>query len=194
MSVTIHNGDALAVLRTMDADSVQCCVTSPPYFGLRDYGHAGQIGLEPTPAEYVAKLVEVFEEVRRVLKEDGTLWLNLGDSYANDTKWGGQTSGKRAASLHGKTPLIRAKRSLGLKSKDLIGIPWRVAFALQAAGWYALCVEWIERGDRPEPDAHAQARTIAELRECIEAVATGERVSCPKCNGAMPCMCEHRTN
>jgi len=96
-------------MRGLPDQSVHTCVTSPPYFGLRDYGHDGQIGLEPTPGVFVAKLVEVFREVRRVLRDDGTLWLNLGDSYA---------------------------RQEGLKPKDLIGIPWRVAFALQADGWY----------------------------------------------------------
>ena len=130
---------------------VQCVVTSPPYFALRDYGHPGQIGLEATPDEYVAALVDVFTDVRRVLTDDGTLWLNLGDSYANGTKWGGQTGGKHAASLHGKTPLVRAKRSLGLKSKDLIGIPWRVAFALQADGWYLRSdIIWSKPNPMPE--------------------------------------------
>src|SRR5689334_3949366 len=89
-------GDCLAMLRTLPSGSVQCCVTSPPYWGLRDYGMAGQLGLERTPEEYVAKMVEVFAEVHRVLREDGTLWLNLGDSYANDGKFGGETSGKQA--------------------------------------------------------------------------------------------------
>ena len=132
----IHVGDCREAMRLMPSESVQCCVTSPPYFGLRDYGNAGQIGLEPTPAEYVAQMVEVFREVRRVLRDDGTLWLNLGDSYANDTKWGGSTSGKHAQALQGNSGIGRNHTTTGLKSKDLIGIPWRVAFALQADGWY----------------------------------------------------------
>jgi DNA modification methylase len=133
----IFEGDCRTSLEFSVPDkSVQCCVTSPPYFGLRDYGHAGQIGLEPTPAEYVAQMVEVFREVRRVLRDDGTLWLNLGDSYANDTKWGGSSSGKHVQALHGNTGIGRSRHTTGLKSKDLIGIPWRVAFALQADGWY----------------------------------------------------------
>jgi len=136
MSIRIIQGDCRDVLKTLPEASVHCCVTSPPYFGLRDYGHAGQIGLEQTPAEYVEQMVQVFREVRRVLADDGTLWLNLGDSYANDGKWGGSTSGKHVDALHGDTGAGRGKRTTGLKAKDLIGIPWRVAFSLQADGWY----------------------------------------------------------
>lgn len=130
---------------------VQCVVTSPPYWGLRDYGVADQIGLEATPDAYVLSLREVFSEVWRVLKDDGTVWLNLGDTYANDTKWGGQTSGKHALSLHGKRPLVRAQKTTGLKSKDLVGIPWRVAFALQADGWYLRSdIIWHKPNPMPE--------------------------------------------
>jgi DNA modification methylase len=131
-----HFGDCLETMRGMPDGIAQTCVTSPPYFGLRDYGHEGQIGLEETPTAFVAKLVEVFREVRRVLRDDGTLWLNLGDSYANDTKWGGSTSGKHAQAIHGNSGIGRRRTNTGLKSKDLMGIPWRVAFALQADGWY----------------------------------------------------------
>ena len=136
MTVQIEVGDCLDVLRTLDAGSVNCCVTSPPYYGLRDYGHAGQIGLESSPTEYVANLVEVFREVRRVLRDDGTLWLNLGDSYSTESKWGGSTGGKAAAGLHGAAGGGRAKARHGIPDKNLLGIPWRVAFALQADGWY----------------------------------------------------------
>lgn len=132
--------DCMGGLRQMDAESVNCCVTSPPYFGLRDYGHDDQIGLEETPDAYVAKLVAVFREVRRVLRDDGTLWLNLGDSYAGGTMNGG---GKGSSTLVGthheerEGARFSGKRDTpGLKPKDLIGIPWRVAFALQADGWY----------------------------------------------------------
>jgi DNA modification methylase len=122
----------------MPESSVNCCVTSPPYFGLRDYGHAGQIGLEQTPEAYVAKMVDVFREVKRVLRDDGTLWLNLGDSYNNfrSQMSPGQTvHGKEK--LNGKPDVLSKKRRVScLKEKDLIGIPWRVAFALQADGWY----------------------------------------------------------
>lgn len=96
----------------------------------------GALGLEPTPEAYVAHLVEVFDEVWRVLRDDGILWLNLGDSFANDTKWGGTTGGKHAAALHGDPAIGRSRRATGLKSKDLIGIPWMAAFALRTAGWY----------------------------------------------------------
>ncbi len=150
MSFLIHEGDALAVLRTLPEASVNCCVTSPPYFGLRDYGMPGQIGLETSPAEYVCHLVEIFEEVRRVLRDDGTLWLNLGDSYANDGKWGGHTGGKHASVLHA-SPIGRNKRYTGLKPKDLIGIPWRMAFALQDAGWWLRCdIIWNKPNPMPE--------------------------------------------
>ena len=198
--VTIHNGDCLEVLRTIPDQSVQCCVTSPPYWGLRDYGHDGQIGLEATPEAYVGRMVEVFREVRRVLREDGTLWLNLGDSYcstgghtkqgdtsqrkgrsnveeqhkqkgANSSKWrlvqnerhdctmhinsgdGRTLCGKKCdgqfwlnCSRVGETINFdcvdcgacrdRIEISPPIKTKDLVGIPWRVAFALQADGWY----------------------------------------------------------
>jgi DNA modification methylase len=147
----IHEGDCLASMRQMAPGSARCCVTSPPYFGLRDYGHDGQIGLEETPDEYVAKLVEVFREVRRVLADDGTLWLNLGDSYANDGKWGGSSGGKHAKALHGNTSIGRTKVTTGLKPKDLIGIPWRVAFALQADGWYLRQdIVWHKPNPMPE--------------------------------------------
>jgi len=136
MTAFVMTGDCLDVMRQMEAASVQTCVTSPPYFGLRDYGHDGQIGLEDTPDAYVARLVEVFREVRRVLRDDGTLWLNLGDSYANDVKWGGSSGGKHVTALHGGAGPGRARTHTGLKPKNLIGIPWRVAFALQADGWY----------------------------------------------------------
>jgi hypothetical protein len=108
VTVRILTGDALTILRSMSDEQINCVVTSPPYFGLRDYGVAGQLGLEATPVEYVEAMVGVFREVRRVLRSDGTLWLNIGDCYG---------------------------RGNGIKRKDLVGIPWRVAFALQADGW-----------------------------------------------------------
>jgi len=144
----IVQGDALDVLRALPDESIACCVTSPPYWGLRDYGVAGQIGLETTPDEYVARLVAVFSEVHRVPADDGTLWLNLGDSYASTSGLkvsGPQQSrdGRRGVlgprSLHpsaSRTVLSAFKDFGDLKPKDLVGIPWRVAFALQSAGWY----------------------------------------------------------
>lgn len=127
-------GDALEGLRTLPADSVDACITSPPYWGLRDYGHPGQLGLEPTPEAYVAHLVAIFEEVRRVLKPSGTLWLNLGDSYATGTtaprKQGSRGLG--AATQGAQDAVPRCGTPDGLKTKDLVGIPWMVAKALQA--------------------------------------------------------------
>src|ERR1700742_4408430 len=101
MTVTIRHGDCREVLRTMPDESVHCCVTSPPYFGLRDYGVIGQLGLESSPAAFIETMTAVFSDVRRVLRSDGTLWLNIGDSYANDAKWGGSTGGKHVSGLHG---------------------------------------------------------------------------------------------
>jgi DNA modification methylase len=145
-SATILTGDWLEQCSTVEPSSVQCCVTSPPYWGLRDYGHPGQIGLEQTPEQYVEKMVGVFRSVRDVLKDDGTLWLNLGDSYAanrghqvpdNKHVDVGNNSGSRVPS--------------GLKAKDLIGIPWRVAFALQADGWYLRSdIIWHKPNPMPE--------------------------------------------
>lgn len=130
-------GDCRTLLPTLADESVQCCVTSPPYWGLRDYGHPGQIGQEETAAEYVLAMVAVFEEVRRVLRKDGTLWLNLGDSY------NGYMANQRGTGLETERQQSRkyiepgfGLRDKGLKQKDLVGIPWRVALALQAAGWY----------------------------------------------------------
>jgi site-specific DNA-methyltransferase (cytosine-N4-specific) len=130
---TIIQGDAQAQLAFLPDRWVQCCVTSPPYYGLRDYGVPDQIGLENTPQEYIAKLVDLFREVRRVLRDDGVLWLNLGDSYAGSGK-GGQPS---MYSQHWQ-PTYTHKRTVypGLAAKQLLGIPWRVALALQADGWY----------------------------------------------------------
>ena len=140
---TIHTGDVLDVLPTLESGSINTCVTSPPYFGLRDYGHDGQIGLEPTPDAYVAKLVAVFREVKRVLRDDGTVWLNLGDSYASfrdgkatpDTTRNGDT-GTLVPKGAAKNRIAATFANTAVKHKDLVGIPWRVAFALQADGWY----------------------------------------------------------
>jgi DNA modification methylase len=157
MSVTVLEGDSRTVLATLPEASVQCCVTSPPYFGLRDYGHDGQIGLEPTPYAYVAELVALFREVRRVLTDDGTLWLNLGDSYAaQGGAHGGRDdnqTGVGAKRLHIEGSGDKAPRRApdGVKPKDLIGIPWRVAFALQADGWYLRSdIIWHKPNPMPE--------------------------------------------
>lgn len=153
----IETGDCTAILNRWADEGVQvhACVTSPPYFGLRDYGHEGQIGLEKTPDEYVANLVEVFRAVRRVLRDDGTLWLNLGDSYAGGG--GGNYSKSAKQTGHGEHVTNVRNRSAwldssGLKPKDLIGIPWRVAFALQADGWY-LRQDIIWQKPNPMPES-----------------------------------------
>ena len=136
-NLDLRLGDCIESMRELPDQCVNTCVTSPPYFGLRDYGMDGQIGLEETPDAFVAKMVEVFREVKRVLRDDGTLWLNLGDSYAANRTYqvpstkGGPKIGP-AQSSGGKGSVVPD----GLKPKDLIGIPWRVAFALQADGWY----------------------------------------------------------
>ena len=136
---TLYLGDCRESLKQMESETVQTVVTSPPYYGLRDYGNDGQIGLEESPEKYVTALVEVFREVRRVLRDDGTLWLNLGDSYVANatgglsTKSSKMTGGRSTQKEATKRP---DKKVEGLKQKDLIGIPWRVAFALQADGWY----------------------------------------------------------
>lgn len=141
MSARIITGDCREVLPTLPDASFNCCVTSPPYFGLRSYlpadhpDKAREIGTEITPDAYVETMVGVFREVRRVLRDDGVLWLNIGDSYANDGKWGGHTGGKHVKALH-CSPIGRNKKYTGLKPKDLIGIPWLLAFALRADGWY----------------------------------------------------------
>lgn len=127
---TFLTGDVLNILELLPSESVHCCVTSPPYWGLRDYGVDGQLGLEKTPEEYVNKLVNVFREVKRVLRKDGTLWLNLGDSYAS-----GKTKDCEIPDLMWSNQQSRKPPS-GLKSKDLVGIPWMVAFALRSDGWF----------------------------------------------------------
>ena len=162
--VTLYHGDVLATLRELPAESVDCVVTSPPYWGLRDYGAEGQLGLEPTPDQYVERMVEVFREVRRVLAAHGTVWLNLGDSYSGGGGYAGDDAPANAARIaagvgvcgekvHQRT--LRAKKSVGrvtgLKPKDLVGIPWRVAFALQADGWYLRSdIVWAKPNPMPE--------------------------------------------
>jgi len=132
----IYNMDCLEGLKQLPDNSINCCVTSPPYWGLRDYGVEGQIGLEETPEEYVSKMVEVFREVKRVLRKDGTLWLNLGDSYVGSgrgpTGRNGIGNQEKRQGFHSPEVVIPT----GLKPKDLVGIPWMVAFALRADGWY----------------------------------------------------------
>ena len=146
LSLDVRVGDCRQLMREMPDESVQCCVTSPPYFGLRDYGHPGQIGQEETPEAFVAAMVDVFREVRRVLKADGTCWLNLGDSYAANRSY--QVADNKHKEVGNHMPMRVPK---GLKPKDLIGIPWRVAFALQADGWYLRQdIIWAKPNPMPE--------------------------------------------
>ena len=148
MKHTILNGDVIDCLRSLPDACVQCVVTSPPYWGLRDYGVEGQIGLEPTPEEYVEKMVEVFREVWRVLRDDGTLWLNLGDSYNGSWGAGGDYA---PGGLKAGQPKYPGRRISALKPKDLVGIPWRVAFALQEGGWYLRSdIIWSKPNAMPE--------------------------------------------
>lgn len=159
----ILQGDCRDILKTLPDKSVHCVVTSPPYWGLRDYGVAGQIGLEKTPDEYVATMVQVFREAKRVLRDDGVLWLNLGDSYAADrggtympaeTLAGGISGKGDSGTMRGRGDDGYARRDCtkyGLKHKDLCGIPWRVAFALQSDGWYLRSdIIWHKPNPMPE--------------------------------------------
>lgn len=151
----IYHGDSLEVLKTMPDESIHCCITSPPYWGLRDYGIDGQLGLEKTPELYVEKMVEIFREVRRVLRSDGTLWLNLGDSYTSGNRKGRRSDKKNPARGMDYRPPPRGMDYRpppeGLKPKDLCGIPWRVALALQSDGWYLRSdIIWHKPNPMPE--------------------------------------------
>jgi len=166
MSWEIREGDCLESLRAMPAGSVQCCVTSPPYWGLRDYGHGDQLGMEETPDLFVANMVKVFAGVKRVLRDDGTLWLNIGDSYAGS--WGNQgrksergtqrpINGEMLTPVHdGRYPDARSNTGkipdgANFKAKDLVGIPWLLAFALRADGWYLRSeIIWAKPNPMPE--------------------------------------------
>jgi len=148
MNSLILVGDARQRLSELPAGSARTCITSPPYFGLRDYGVDGQIGLEETPDAYVAEMVALFREVWRVLADDGTLWLNIGDSYNGSGGAGGDYS---PGGLKEGQPKYPGRKINGLKPKDLIGIPWRVAFALQADGWYLRSdIIWHKPNPMPE--------------------------------------------
>jgi DNA modification methylase len=215
MTIRILEGDCREVLRTLPAESVHCCVTSPPYYGLRDYGVDGQIGLEETPEQFIAQLVVVFREVRRVLRDDGTLWLNIGDSYAG---YHGNKNAAYCDAPSNKGGYFENQRAStvglsGLKQKDLIGIPWMLAFALRADGWYLRQdIIWHKPNPMPESvrdrctkaheylflltksaryyfDADAikepvTATTVARLSQNVDAQVGSDRVP-GKTNGAM---------
>ena len=175
----VIQGDCLEGMRTLPDASVHCCVTSPPYWGLRNYGHDGQIGLEDTPEAYVARMVEVFREVRRVLRDDGTCWINLGDSYARTGGWAsndGLDGCARGESGRAKTNVQAGrngqKRPSGLKEKDLVGIPWRVAFALQADGW------WLRQDiiwHKPNPMPESVTDRCTKAHEYVFLLTKSER-------------------
>ena len=178
MSVTILLGDCRERLSELPGNSVHCCVTSPPYFGLRDYGVDGQMGLEPTPDEFVAGMVDVFREVRRVLRDDGTLWLNIGDSYAGS--WGARGRGKETnaprpdfEAKHGTAaPARNGFRALGIKTKDRLMIPARTALALQADGWWLRDeIVWHKPRTTPHP---VKDRTVS-AHEMIYLLSKRER-------------------
>jgi len=140
-------GEALSVLRSLPSDVAQSCITSPPYWGLRDYGVPGQIGIEPALAEYLASLRAIFQEVRRVLRPDGTLWLNVGDSYTSGNRgWRAPDRRNGARAMKGRPPTPP-----GLKDKELVGVPWRLAFALQRQGWHLRAdIIWAKPNAQPE--------------------------------------------
>ena len=143
-------GDALEMLRTLPDNSVHCCITSPPYYALRDYGAEGQIGREDTPAQYVARLTEVFSEVWRVLRPNGTLWLNIADTYCGTGSKGDHLDPKNPSGRNGQCVSL-AQRVENVKAKDMLGIPWMLAFALRDHGWYLRSdIIWQKANPMPE--------------------------------------------
>lgn len=164
--VRVLIGDSRKVLGHLPEESVQCCVTSPPYWGLRDYEHPAQIGAEPSPEQYVENLVEIFRSVRRALRKDGTLWLNIGDGYARN----GGTGNHGPNAIVGNTRKLIQRRNCkvpncwGLKDRDLMGLPWRVAFALQADGWILRSrITWVKRAAMPESVKNRPTNVTEEI-------------------------------
>jgi DNA modification methylase len=152
LNYTILTGDAKQQLASLPNESVDCCLSSPPYLGHRDYGQEGQIGLENTPREFINKLADVFDEVFRVLKPTGTFWCNIGDTYAYDGKWGGRTGGFHQSALHGEGANRNYRRDSGCKPKERIGIPWMLAFELRERGWWIRDeIIYAKRNPLPEP-------------------------------------------
>ena len=144
----IHTGDCFEWLKTLDSECINCCVTSPPYYLLRDYGVENQVGAESSMQLYIQKLVDIFREVKRVLRDDGTLWLNLGDTYCCGTRGGNAQMHSRSKGIP-KIPKCKIPESL--KPKDMMGIPWRVALALQDDGWYLRQdIIWSKTNPMPE--------------------------------------------
>ena len=165
-SVEILLGDSRDILPQLESRSIQCCVTSPPYWGLRDYDHSAQIGAESSPAEYVETLVGIFREVRRVLADDGVFWLNVGDGYARNGGTGHCGPNARV----GNTKKLIQRRNCtvpdcwGLKDRDLMGLPWRVAFALQADGWLLRSkITWVKKAPMPESVKNRPSNATEEV-------------------------------
>ena len=164
--VEILPGDSRDILPQLETQSVQCCVTSPPYWGLRDYDHSAQIGTESSPEEYVENLVGIFRKVRRVLSDDGTFWLNVGDGYARNGGTG--TCGPNAQVGNTKKRIQRRNCTVpdcwGLKDRDLMGLPWRVAFALQADGWLLRSkITWVKKAPMPESVRNRPSNATEEV-------------------------------
>ena len=161
----IYTGDCLEVLKTLPDESVHCCITSPPYYALRDYGVDGQIGREATPKEYISRLTEVFTEVRRVLRSDGTLWLNISDTYAGKGNQGGYVDAKNPKGRNGQAVALNYKVE-GCKPKDMIGIPWMLAFSLRDSGWYLRNdIIWMKENPMPESVKDRCARCYEHILE-----------------------------
>lgn len=164
--VEILPGDSRDILPQLETQSVQCCVTSPPYWGLRDYDHSAQIGTESSPEEYVENLVGIFREVRRVLSDDGTFWLNVGDGYARN---GGTGACGPNAQVGNTKKLIQRRNCTvpdcwGLKDRDLMGLPWRVAFALQVDGWLLRSkITWVKKAPMPESVRNRPSNATEEV-------------------------------
>ena len=159
----IYCGDALTVLKTLPDNSVNCCITSPPYYALRDYGVDGQIGREETPALYVERLTSIFREVRRVLTPDGTLWLNIADTYAGKGNQGESLDPKYPNGRTGQVVALNGKVE-GCKAKDMIGIPWLLAFALRADGWYLRSdIIWMKANPMPESTKDRPSRCYEHI-------------------------------
>ena len=164
--IRILTGDSRKILSSLTRESVQCCVTSPPYWGLRDYDHPAQIGSEPSPEDYITNLVDVFRNVRRVLRRDGTVWLNVGDGYARN----GGTGKCGPNAVVGNTKRLIQRRNCkvpacwGLKDRDLMGLPWRLAFALQADGWILRSkITWIKKTAMPESVKNRPTNATEEI-------------------------------
>lgn len=190
MTATILTGCCLSVLASLPDQSANCCVTSPPYWGLRDYGQEGQLGLESTPEEYIARMVEVFQEVRRVLRDDGTLWINVGDSYNAAGRSGhGRVGAKQATNRASAAEADHVRPSdPSLKPKDLVGIPWMLAFALRADGWFLRSeIIWHKVNAFPESVADRPTKaheTIFLLSKSLRYYYDHEAIREPAVKGA----------